>query len=103
MLFTKAERIMIGLVLTVQREQQWYDICAFKLCDIRGRAYQLPSVWAHDDYAIDAYPRNFPYSYFDVEDAAYILMALLNPKNTIPKDIGPFLSLMDSVTPDVSL
>lgn len=102
LLFTKAERIMLGLLHTVQSQKLMHRIAAFHLCDRKGRAYRLPGPYGVTGHTLVDYPRNFPRDFFWAEDANYVLMMLVSPSNFMPKDITPFLELINSVTPDVS-
>jgi hypothetical protein len=102
LLFTKSERAVMGLLLTVQLEQQWQH-CQLKLCDEFGNCYLLPGPYQQTKHVLVDYPRNVPYDYFDTNDAAHLINIILDPRSDIvPVDITPFLHIIEAQTPDVS-
>ena len=102
LLFTKSERAVMGLLLTVQLDKQWQH-CQLKLCDELGNCYYLPGPYAQTKHLLLHYPRNVPYDYFETKDAVHLINMILDPRSDIvPVDIAPFLHIVEAQTPDVS-
>lgn len=73
------------------------------LCDSKGTPYELPGSHGQTGHGLDNHPRNFQYDYFEIDEAAYMIMMIVNPKpDTMPIDLEPFFALIDVQTPDVS-